>query len=119
MAFDISQEKNPGGFIDAYRKPNIVLIPQRVWPHLGVLTVSVKARCSIEVVGVVCDTFSYKLPNKMALASFPCKHKIFIYIYITFFRFRKSIKFPYIAQLKYCKQLDFEADPNNKHLGVN
>ena len=31
----------------------------------------------------------------------------------------KSIKFPYIAQLKYCKKMDFEADPNNKHLGFN
>ena len=26
----------------------------------------------------------------------------------------KSIRFPFITQLKYCQKLDFEADPNNK-----
>ena len=26
----------------------------------------------------------------------------------------KSIKIPYITQLKYCQKLDFEADPINK-----
>ena len=26
----------------------------------------------------------------------------------------KSIKIPYITKLKYCQQLDFEADPINK-----
>ena len=32
---------------------------------------------------------------------------------------KKSSKFLYLAQLKYCQKLDFEGEPNNKHLGVN
>ena len=31
-----------------------------------------------------------------------------------FFRISKSIKFPYITQLKYCQKVDFEGDPINK-----
>ena len=32
-----------------------------------------------------------------------------------FFRFQNQlIKCPFITQLKYCQQLDFAADPNNK-----
>ena len=38
----------------------------------GVLKVSVKARCSIEVGGVVCGIFPCKLPHKMALLKSPC-----------------------------------------------
>ena len=32
----------------------------------------------------------------------------------TIFSISKSVKFPYITQLKYCQKLDSEADPNNK-----
>ena len=31
-----------------------------------------------------------------------------------FFPISKSIKFPFIMQLKYCKKLDFEVGPNKK-----
>ena len=37
-----------------------------------------------------------------------------LYIIIIFFPISKSIKFPYITQLKYCQKLGFEADPINR-----
>ena len=45
----------------------------------------------------------------------------FEYVYLCvnikndFFSISISIEFPYIAQLEYFKQMDFEGDPNSKH----
>ena len=50
--------------------------PQTVWPHRGVLTVTVKARCSIEVVSSVSGQFPVnfhtEFPRKMVLVKCSC-----------------------------------------------
>ena len=49
-----------------------LLFPKQCGHTEGVLTVSVKARCSIEVGGQVCSIFSGKFPRKMVLVTSPC-----------------------------------------------
>ena len=44
-----------------------VFFPQTVWPHLGVLTVSVKAWCSIEVVYLASGIFPVNFHTKWLL----------------------------------------------------
>ena len=43
------------------------MFPQTVWPHTGVLTVTVKARCSIEVVSVAFGIFPVNFHTKWLL----------------------------------------------------
>ena len=41
-------------------------------------------------------------------------NKLKTLVILLFFLIFKSIKFPFITQLKYCQKLVFEAGPNNK-----
>ena len=45
----------------------VLLVPQTVWPHWGVLTVTVKARCSIEVVSEASGIFPVNFRTKCLL----------------------------------------------------
>ena len=64
------------------------MFPQTVWPHTGVLTVTVKARCSIEVVSVAFGIFPVNVHTKWLLwnvrVHFDCEgsHIIIIVIVI-------------------------------------
>ena len=46
---------------------DVLFFPQTVWPHWGVLTITVKARCSIEVVSVAFGIFPVNFHAKWLL----------------------------------------------------
>ena len=54
----------------------LFFFPQTVWPHWGVLTVTVKAPYSIEVVFVALGIFPVKKSYQMALVKCPCAFRL-------------------------------------------
>ena len=57
-------------------KFSFLFYPKQCGRTEGVLTVSVKTRCLIEVGGCGCGIFSCKFPHKMALVKCPCAFRL-------------------------------------------
>ena len=65
-----AQEAPGWGLPSSFNHSYVALLdvfPQAVWPHWGVLTVSVKARCSIEVVSEAFGIFPINFRTKCLL----------------------------------------------------